>query len=160
MSLRGLKSKHASRVTLQTLRCILVTGALVWFALARSVSAQTANKSDSSKEAAGKPDLTKEPTLYVVGYAHLDTEWRWEYPQVINEYLRKTMDDNFALLGKTHPPALLLAGFGLLLVGFGFKVATFKTPVTYSLYETPQSLRMRQVEEWARHKNSAKEERR
>ncbi|MGC2728469.1 MAG: hypothetical protein WA254_04665, partial [Candidatus Sulfotelmatobacter sp.] len=33
-----------------------------------------------------KPDLSKQPTLYVVGYAHLDTEWRWEYPQVINEY--------------------------------------------------------------------------
>jgi hypothetical protein len=29
------------------------------------------------------PDLTKQPTLYVVGYAHLDTEWRWEYPLVI-----------------------------------------------------------------------------
>src|ERR1035438_7052935 len=29
-----------------------------------------------------KPDLTRQPTLYVVGYAHLDTEWRWEYPQV------------------------------------------------------------------------------
>src|ERR1700741_798722 len=47
-----------------------------------------------------KPDLSKQPTLYVVGYAHLDTEWRWEYPQVINEFLRKTMDDNFALIGK------------------------------------------------------------
>src|SRR5271157_3675222 len=46
------------------------------------------------------PDLTKQPTLYVVGYAHLDTEWRWEYPQVINEYLRKTMEDNFALFEK------------------------------------------------------------
>ena len=47
-----------------------------------------------------KPDLSKQPTLYVVGYAHLDTEWRWEYPQVISEYLRKTMQDNFALLDK------------------------------------------------------------
>jgi alpha-mannosidase len=46
---------------------------------------------------AAPPDLTKQPTLYVVGYAHLDTEWRWEYPQVIDEYLRKTMQDNFAL---------------------------------------------------------------
>ena len=45
-----------------------------------------------------KPDLTKQPTLYVVGYAHLDTEWRWEYPQVIDEYLRKTMEDNFKLI--------------------------------------------------------------
>jgi len=26
-------------------------------------------------------DLTKEPTLYVVGYAHLDTQWRWDYPK-------------------------------------------------------------------------------
>lgn len=47
-----------------------------------------------------KPDLTKQPTLYVVGYAHLDTEWRWEYPQVINEYIRKTMEDNFKLIDK------------------------------------------------------------
>ena len=29
------------------------------------------------------PDLDKERTLYVVGYAHLDTQWRWAYPQVI-----------------------------------------------------------------------------
>ena len=47
-----------------------------------------------------KPDLSKQPTLYVVGYAHLDTEWRWEYPQVIDEYLRKTMEDNFRLFDK------------------------------------------------------------
>ena len=47
-----------------------------------------------------KPDLSKDPTLYVVGYAHLDTEWRWEYPQVIDEYLRRTMNDNFDLFEK------------------------------------------------------------
>jgi|CZKJ01.1.fsa_nt_gi alpha-mannosidase len=47
-----------------------------------------------------KPDLSKQPTLYVVGYAHLDTEWRWEYPQVIDEYIRKTMEDNFKLFEK------------------------------------------------------------
>ncbi len=47
-----------------------------------------------------KPDLSKQPTLYVVGYAHLDTEWRWEYPQVIDEYLRRTMQDNFGLIDK------------------------------------------------------------
>jgi alpha-mannosidase len=46
------------------------------------------------------PDLSKDPTLYVVGYAHLDTEWRWEYPQVINEYIRHTMEDNFRLIDK------------------------------------------------------------
>src|SRR5258708_1204810 len=47
-----------------------------------------------------KPDLNKDRTLYVVGYAHLDTEWRWEYPQVINEYIRATMEDNFRLFEK------------------------------------------------------------
>ena len=50
---------------------------------------------NSSAQTQEKPELTKQPTLYVVGYAHLDTEWRWEYPQVINEYIRKTMEDNF-----------------------------------------------------------------
>lgn len=47
-----------------------------------------------------KPDLAKQPTLYVVGYAHLDTEWRWEYPQTINEFLRNTMERNFVLFDK------------------------------------------------------------
>lgn len=46
------------------------------------------------------PNLAKERTLYAVGYAHLDTEWRWEYPQVIQEYLTKTMRNNFALFEK------------------------------------------------------------
>src|SRR5262245_54338860 len=47
-----------------------------------------------------RPNLAKEKTLYVVGYAHLDTEWRWEYPQVIQEYLTKTMRNNFMLFDK------------------------------------------------------------
>jgi alpha-mannosidase len=42
----------------------------------------------------------KPPTLYVVGYAHLDTQWRWEYPQTIREFLPNTLRDNFALFGK------------------------------------------------------------
>ncbi|HMG72256.1 MAG TPA: glycoside hydrolase family 38 C-terminal domain-containing protein [Pyrinomonadaceae bacterium] len=64
------------------------------------------SKRDASKSGAKKsgaipgPNLAKEPTLYVVGYAHLDTEWRWEYPQVIEEYLTKTMRNNFALFEK------------------------------------------------------------
>ena len=46
------------------------------------------------------PDLLKQPTLYVVGYAHLDTQWRWEYPQTISEFLPKTMHHNFDLFQK------------------------------------------------------------
>jgi len=45
-------------------------------------------------------DLTKEPALFVVPYAHLDTEWRWDYPTTIREYLPKTIRDNFILLEK------------------------------------------------------------
>jgi alpha-mannosidase len=46
------------------------------------------------------PDITKEPTLYVVPYAHLDTQWRWEFPQSISEYLLKTMRVNFDYIEK------------------------------------------------------------
>ena len=46
------------------------------------------------------PDITKQPTLYVVPYAHLDTQWRWEFPQVISEYLLKTMRVNFDYMDK------------------------------------------------------------
>src|SRR5712692_5448130 len=46
------------------------------------------------------PDLTRQPTLYVVGYAHLDTQWRWEYPRTVAEFLPKTLHDNFVLFEK------------------------------------------------------------
>src|SRR5213592_3822624 len=45
-------------------------------------------------------DLGKQKTLYVVGYAHLDTQWRWAYPLVIREVLANTLHDNFALIEK------------------------------------------------------------
>ena len=69
----------------------------------RSKPAATQSSSrPRSREATPRtsPDLAKQPTLYVVGYAHLDTQWRWEYPQVIQEYLPKTMRNNFALFEK------------------------------------------------------------
>ncbi len=71
--------------------------------LPRAASAQT--KKTAAPEAktsaqANAPDLKKQPTLYLVGYAHLDTQWRWEYPQVISEYLPDTMHKNFALFQK------------------------------------------------------------
>src|SRR5580765_3672701 len=46
------------------------------------------------------PDIAKVPTLYVVPYAHLDTQWRWEFPQTISEYLLKTMRVNFDYMDK------------------------------------------------------------
>jgi alpha-mannosidase len=71
-------------------RSILIASLLSISALSLTAHAQVQDK----------PDLSKQPTLYVVGYAHLDTEWRWEYPQVIDEYIRKTMEDNFKLFDK------------------------------------------------------------
>jgi len=50
--------------------------------------------------AAQQPAQKKD--LYVVGYAHLDTQWRWAYPQTIREYLAHTLHDNFKLF-ETHP---------------------------------------------------------
>ncbi len=47
-----------------------------------------------------RPDLSKQPTLYVVGYAHLDTQWRWEYPTTISQYITNTMRFNFDLFEK------------------------------------------------------------
>ena len=46
------------------------------------------------------PDLSRRPTLWVVSYSHLDTQWRWDYVKTIDEYLPNTMRDNFALFEK------------------------------------------------------------
>jgi alpha-mannosidase len=51
-------------------------------------------------QVAKAPDITKVPTLYVVPYAHLDTQWRWEFPQTISEYLLKTMRVNFEYMDR------------------------------------------------------------
>src|ERR1043165_5831690 len=53
-----------------------------------------------AKKPPEKPiDLSK-PTLFVVGYAHLDTQWRWAYPQTIREFIANTLHHNFALFEK------------------------------------------------------------
>lgn len=48
----------------------------------------------------GPVDLHKDKTLYVVPYAHLDTQWRWSYPQVIREFIADTLHRNFELIDK------------------------------------------------------------
>lgn len=37
------------------------------------------------------------PTVYMVGNAHLDTQWRWDLQQVTREFLPNTLKQNFAL---------------------------------------------------------------
>ncbi|MFI5385818.1 MAG: glycoside hydrolase family 38 C-terminal domain-containing protein [Fimbriimonadales bacterium] len=45
-------------------------------------------------------DLSKGDTMFVVPYAHLDTQWRWAYPQVIREFIANTLHHNFDLIEK------------------------------------------------------------
>jgi alpha-mannosidase len=45
-------------------------------------------------------DLSKDKVLYTVGYAHLDTEWNWDYPVTINHYIKSIMLENFHLFEK------------------------------------------------------------
>ena len=45
---------------------------------------------------APKYNLDIDKILYVVGYAHLDTQWLWTYRTTIDQYLRDTLDQNFA----------------------------------------------------------------
>ena len=44
--------------------------------------------------------LSIEKNLYIVGYAHLDTQWRWTYVDTIQNDIRNTMEQNFALFDK------------------------------------------------------------
>ena len=42
----------------------------------------------------------KNKKLYLIPYAHLDTQWRWNFATSINHYLKKTLHDNFSLFEK------------------------------------------------------------
>ena len=78
----------SSRSRCLLLGCLLST--IAFFSLAPAAQGQTMKA----------PDIAKVPTLYVVPYAHLDTQWRWEFPQTISEYLLKTMRVNFDYMEK------------------------------------------------------------
>jgi alpha-mannosidase len=57
-----------------------------------------------------KYDLSRDPVLYTVGYAHLDTQWRWDYPETIDQYLKATLDDNFRFFEKYDPYVFTFTG--------------------------------------------------
>ena len=83
-------------------------GGVVWCADASGEPAQNpapgaaagAPGSAATVRAPEAPDFAKQPTLYTVGYAHLDTEWRWAYPQTIREFVPNTLHNNFPLFEK------------------------------------------------------------
>ena len=99
--------RSLSRSLLLLLTCLLMIGGVLsqtpnpaQIKPAKRAPARTKRTAHGPPTKVPTPNLAKEPTLYVVGYAHLDTQWRWEYPQVIQEYLTKTMRNNFALFEK------------------------------------------------------------
>ncbi|HEX5425107.1 MAG TPA: glycoside hydrolase family 38 C-terminal domain-containing protein [Candidatus Acidoferrales bacterium] len=103
----GVRQKSQATFATATIFVVLALGALSAWGQTKpgaSKAAQSASSKAATRHvrtnATAAPNLTKQPTLYVVGYAHLDTEWRWEYPQVIDEYLANTLHDNFALFKK------------------------------------------------------------
>jgi alpha-mannosidase len=55
-------------------------------------------------------DLSRDPVLYTVGYAHLDTEWRWDYEETVNDFLKATLDDNFKRFEKYKPYVFSFSG--------------------------------------------------
>ena len=63
-----------------------------------------------AQKPAPRYDISKEPVLYTVGYAHLDTQWRWDYEETINKYIKSTLDDNFMLFEKFRQYVFTFSG--------------------------------------------------
>src|SRR5258708_33448771 len=68
---------------------------LLW--LGCLLSAVTVSQLGAYGQTMKAPDITTTPTLYVVPYAHLDTQWRWGFSQTNIGYLLKNMRGNFHL---------------------------------------------------------------
>jgi len=86
-----------------SVRRVVVVGGLTMSAFVALVGAGEGSADRPRASTAPNPpevQLTSKPTLYVVGYAHLDTEWRWAYPQTIREFIADTLHKNFDLFEK------------------------------------------------------------
>src|SRR5206468_3643031 len=95
----GLSSMRSAQFA-PSLTRIKTTGASILRLLAVSAIHAAVVCTAAHTQTMKAPDITKDPTLYVVPYAHLDTQWRWEFPQTISEYLLKTMRVNFDYMDK------------------------------------------------------------
>ncbi|MFA5263938.1 MAG: glycoside hydrolase family 38 C-terminal domain-containing protein [Opitutaceae bacterium] len=71
------------------------------FIAAAAALAAAEPSSETFQKLPDKPvDLIRDRNLYAVGYAHLDTQWRWTYAMTIREFIANTLHDNFALFQK------------------------------------------------------------
>ena len=93
----GLRLRVSLRLFVLTVKQDLrgVCAAALWTSLAASCLSGAAQAQTMKA-----PDITRTPTLYVVPYAHLDTQWRWNFPQTISEFLLKTLRVNFDYMDK------------------------------------------------------------
>ncbi|HEY3265376.1 MAG TPA: glycoside hydrolase family 38 C-terminal domain-containing protein [Armatimonadota bacterium] len=73
---------------------------LLTAALAAGVCLLPARSAVPAAQKRAKTDVTQNKNSYQVGYAHLDTQWRWSYVDSIDKYLKNTLNDNFALFEK------------------------------------------------------------
>jgi len=78
---------------------------LVWFIPGILHAQPEVNKPNTPKY-----DLSREPVLYTVGYAHLDTQWRWDYEETIDKFLKSTLDENFQRFEKYKPYVFTFSG--------------------------------------------------
>lgn len=44
--------------------------------------------------------MTEKKEILLIPYAHLDTQWRWEYPTTIKKYIKRTLEKNINLFVK------------------------------------------------------------
>lgn len=80
--------------------CLLASAVGCGTAVAQSTEKTPGEVRPASPGREPKVDLTNDPTLYVVAYAHLDTEWRWDYVKTIKQFVGDTLTQNFALIDK------------------------------------------------------------
>ncbi|MCK9423391.1 MAG: alpha-mannosidase [Bacteroidales bacterium] len=87
-------------------RFIFLTGVILSIFFTGSSLAQLQGQNPESP----RYDLSVQPVLYTVGYAYLDAEWRWDYEETINVFLKNTLDNNFQLFEKYKPYVFTFSG--------------------------------------------------
>lgn len=71
---------------------------MMLFSLPLNAQESVSNPDAGSKTP--KYDSSKDKILYMVGYAHLDTQWRWSYRDSILKFIPNTMHRNFDFFEK------------------------------------------------------------
>ncbi len=89
------------------MKCVISLTSTILLVFLQQVSWSQPRSQPSSQP---RYDLSVQPVLYTVGYAHLDTEWRWDYEETIRVHLKNTLDDNFQRFEKYKPYVFTFSG--------------------------------------------------